>query len=384
MAKHPLRWLTFTLLCLAVAVGVWYAMRPEPVAITVQPVDRGLVEKIVANTRAGTLKACREANLSPGAGGQIAILAIRKGDLVKKGQLLLELWNKDLTAQLAQTKSEYAAALARVDAVRNQVEIADREAARLRKLRKTGAVAEKETDQAVTAAEIRKAEYTAAMATADSSRERLKVLAAELERTQLIAPFAGTVAEINGELNEYVTPSPPGIATPPTVVLLDTSSFYVTAPIDEVDAPKVRVGMPARVILDAYGERHFQGKVRRIAPYVLDVEKQARTVDVEVSFHGDVAGDEFLAGYSADVEIITAVGSNALRVPSQAVVEGNRVYVYTPADRRIHARTITIGLSNWDFTEVTGGLTEGEQVVVSVDKEGIADNALVTVMDNQP
>jgi len=85
-------------------------------------------------------------------------------------------------------------------------------------------------------------------------------------------------------LNEYVTPSPPGIATPPTVVLLDTSCFYVIAPIDEVDAPAVKINMDARVIMDAFGNKHFPARVRRIDPYVLDLEKQARTVDVEVEF----------------------------------------------------------------------------------------------------
>ncbi len=378
MRRHPFRWFVFFLLCGAAAGGSWYAMRAKPVAVTIQPVTRGRVEMIVANTRAGTLKACREANLSPGVGGQLARLAVHKGERVKKGQLLLELWNKDLAAQLTLAKSEYAAALAKADAAKSQAAIAAREAARHTKLSRTGAISEKETDQAVTAAQIRQAEYTAAKAAADTSRDRLMVLAAELERTRLVAPFDGIVAEINGELNEYVTPSPPGIPTPPTVVLLDTSCYYVTAPIDEVDATKVEVGMPARILLDAYADRHFAGRVRRIAPYVLDMEKQARTVDVEVAFSNAAKGD-FLAGYSADVEIVTAVHNNTLRVPTQAIVEGNRVYVYSAADRRIHARTITIGLANWDLTEVTKGLTAGEEVVTSVDKAGVADNVPVTV-----
>ena len=61
----------------------------------------------------------------------------------------------------------------------------------------------------------------------------------------LTAPFDGVVAEVNAELGEYVTPSPPGIPTPPAVDLIDDRCLYVTAPIDEVDAPEIRTGMPA-------------------------------------------------------------------------------------------------------------------------------------------
>ncbi|MDH5297460.1 MAG: efflux RND transporter periplasmic adaptor subunit [Desulfobulbaceae bacterium] len=383
MLRHPRRWLIIVLICTGVAAGAWYTTRPRPIEVVVRPVERGTVEKMVANTRAGTLKACREANLSPGVGGQIAVLNVRKGDAVKKGQLLLVLWNNDLAAQLTLAESEEKAAIARAAAARSQAENAQREATRLLGLRRIGAVSEKETDRAVTEAQVRRAEHQAARAAAATSRNRLGVIRAELERTRLIAPFDGIVAEINGELNEYVTPSPPGIATPPTVVLLDTSCFYVTAPIDEVDAPAVAVGMPARVSLDAYGDRHFNGRVRRIAPYVLDVEKQARTVDVEVEFTGLEPGHGFLAGYSADVEIIADVHRDTLSIPTPAVLKDNRVFVYNTDSGRLQSRSITPGIANWERTEVVKGLAQGERVVLSVDREGVKENAR-TVASEKP
>ncbi|MDH3393626.1 MAG: efflux RND transporter periplasmic adaptor subunit, partial [Desulfobulbaceae bacterium] len=278
-------------------------------------------------------------------------------------------------------ESEVILAKARAEAARQQAEIASREAERLLRLQKSGAVSEQETDTRITEAKIRQADYSAAQAAAKSSSARLGVLRAELERTRLIAPFSGIIAEINGELNEFVTPSPPGIATPPTVVLLDTTSFYVTAPIDEVDAPEIKVGMPARIILDAYGERHFAGTVRRISPYVLDVEKQARTVDIEVRFNEPPKDIFLLAGYSADVEVIIAVSQNTIRIPTQAILDGSKVYVYSPEDRKIHSRTITTGLTNWEQTEITDGLKEGEQILTSIDREGVADNATISVSE---
>ncbi|MGB5496743.1 MAG: biotin/lipoyl-binding protein, partial [Sedimenticolaceae bacterium] len=89
-----------------VGAWAWWANRGRPILVSVTPVEKGRVEKTVANTRAGTVTACRRAKLSPSAGGQIAKLPVHEGDAVKRGQLLLELWNKDLTAQLALTKQE--------------------------------------------------------------------------------------------------------------------------------------------------------------------------------------------------------------------------------------------------------------------------------------
>lgn len=381
MPRSRLRPFVIVVLVAVAAVAAWKFFQQKPITVVVQPVTRGTVEKVVANTRAGTLKACRQANLSPGVGGQIARLQVSEGDQVNKGQLLLELWNKDLAAQLVLTESQLCTASAHAEAAHQRTKIAAREATRLLRLQPSGAVSEQETDNKITEANIREAEYAAAKADAETSRARLGVINAELERTRLIAPFTGIVAKINGELNEFVTPSPAGIATPPTVVLLDTTCFYVTAPIDEVDAPDIQVGMKARIILDAYGERHFAGTVRRISPYVLDVEKQARTVDVEVEFCQAPENTILLAGYSADVEIIAKVSPDTIRIPTQTIIDGKKVYVYASKDGRLHSRDITTGISNWEQTEVTGGLREGEQVLTSIDRDGVEDNAKVTITE---
>jgi HlyD family secretion protein len=154
------------------------------------------------------------------------------------------------------------------------------------------------------------------------------------------------------------------------VDVVDTSCIYITAPIDEVDAPRVREGMPARVSLDAFRDRSFPAHVRRVAPYVLDTEKQARTVEVEAEV--DEMGDALLLpGYSADVEVILAERADVLRVPTRALLEGKRVYLLE--DGRIRAREVTTGLGNWEYTEITGGLEAGAQVVISIDREGLAD-----------
>jgi HlyD family secretion protein len=139
--------------------------------------------------------------------------------------------------------------------------------------------------------------------------------------------------------------------------------------------------MEARVIMDAFGDKHFPARVRRIDPYVLDLEKQARTVDVEVEFTNSEDGENFLAGYSADVEIIIAVEEDVLRIPTQALLDNSLVYVYQPHDQRLHEKSVRTGLSNWDYTQVTEGLQEGESVVISTDRPGLEDGVRVKISE---
>jgi len=375
MNRRYIRWIVLVLVIAVVVVIVWFLTRPKPVEVVVKPVDRGIVERTVANTRAGTVKACRRAKLSPSVGGQIAKLSIREGDMVKEGDLLLEIWNQDLVAEVQLAQSEAEAARSRARAACLKAEVSQREANRLVKLRDKGVASEEKTDKAVTDAKALKADCKAAKASVLMSEARIGVVKANLTRTRLIAPFDGVVAEINGELSEFVTPSPIGIATPPVVDLIDNTCFYITAPIDEVDVPKIAPGMTARLSLDAYGDRPFPGKVRRIAPYVLDREKQARTVDVEVQFTIPEDIRKMLAGYSADVEIILDVRQNTLRIPTPAVLDGDRVFVYLPGNKVIKARTFKSGISNWYYTEVISGLKPDELVVINVDGAGMKDNA---------
>ena len=115
--RFRFRWILAILVLTALAGAAYYALRPKPVAVSVRQVERGTVERTVTNTRAGTVKACRRAKLSPSLGGQIARLPIREGDSVKAGQLLLELWNEDLSAEVGLAERQVAAARARVRSV---------------------------------------------------------------------------------------------------------------------------------------------------------------------------------------------------------------------------------------------------------------------------
>lgn len=374
LAKRYRLFITFVLIAAAVTVLFIWLSREEPVEVVVKKADTGVVQETVANTRAGTIQACRRAGISPSIGGQISSLPVSEGDIVEQGQILMALWNEDIQAQYELAQSETVAASANANQACVRAEVAERESERQKKLQKKNLSSEEAVDRADGEARAQKAACNAARATSQVSKAKLKVIQAELERTRLTAPFAGVVAEVNGEIGEFVTPSPVGIPTPPAVDLMDISCLYVSAPIDEVDAPRIRVEMKANITLDALSGEVFAGTVKRIAPYVLEVEKQARTVDVEVDFACQQDCVNMLPGYSADIEVILDEQHNVLRIPTEAILEGNKVLLFT-ADNLLQQREIKTGLSNWEWTQVTAGMSEGDEVVVSVEREGVEDGA---------
>ncbi len=286
-------------------------------AVLLAVAETGRVETTVANTRAGSVAACRRAKLATPLGGRIEKLMVREGDRVKAGQLLLELWNDDLVAREGISRDQLESARSRVREACLVADNALRDAARARKLRDQGFISEDRVDRAESDAKARAANCESARAQAKEGEARIGASRADTARTVMRAPFDGIVAEVNGEVGEYLTPSPPGIPTLPAVDLIDDSCLYVSAPIDEVDAAQLKVGMAGRITLDAYRGQHFAGKVRRIAPYVLALEKQARTVEVEVEFDSPAQARHLLVGYSADIEVVVAARDGVLRMPTR-------------------------------------------------------------------
>ncbi|MGZ8929230.1 MAG: efflux RND transporter periplasmic adaptor subunit [Methylobacter sp.] len=364
-----------------VLIGAIYYLNKKPkfVDVEVYTIEKGEVKATVSNTRVGTVKACRRSYLAPATGGQVAYLHVSEGDSVKQHQVLLEVWNKDLKAQVNLQEAQIKANQASAEQACQLAGGAEREASRLARLQKGNhIVSEEQVDIKQTEARAKRAACGAAIEAVAVTRANRDVVKAAVERTLVIAPFDGTVAEINAEVGEFVTPSPPGIPTLPPIDLLDVSCLYVSAPIDEVDAPQIKTGMSACVSLDAFSEKRCSGTVSRIAPYVLEKEKQARTVEVEVKLTDPKDLQGLLPGYSADIEVLLASKPEALRVPAEAVLENNRVLLMKD-DGLLEERAFKPGLANWNFIEVLSGLEAGDKVVMSVGREGVAAGAYARV-----
>ena len=363
------------LLIVLVLIGVisavwWWSARPKQISVVLKETERGKVESTIANTRAGTVEACLRTKLSPIQGGRIEVLAVKEGDQVKKGQLLMKLWNDDQQAQSALALAQVETARRHVTEICTLAANAEREAQRQTALYAQHFVSGSREETARNEAQAKRAACEATKADVTQTEARVKVTRVEQGRTVLYAPFSGTVAKIVGEVGEYSTPSPPGVPTPPAIDLIDESCLYIKAPMDEVDAPKIQAGQPVRIRLDALPKQSFAGRVKRVAPYVSALEKQSRTVDIEAVFDRPETAGRLLVGYSADVEVILVVHDNVVRVPTSALLEGGRVLV-ARTDGTLEERKIKAGLANWEYTEVIEGLTTGERIVSSLDREGV-------------
>ena len=378
-SKNTVRRIAIALAAIAaVGLAIWWFTRPKPIPVLVTEVQRGTVESSVANTRAGTVESCLRTKLSTIIGGRIEVLAVKEGDRVKKGQLLMRLWNDDIQAQERLARAALETSRKRVVEACTLADSAEREVKRQMELHKQGFISANAIDSARAAADARVASCATAKADIAQAEANVNLARVQQGRTELIAPFDGTIAKIVGEVGEYSTPSPPGVPTPPAIDLIDESCLYVEAPMDEVDAPKIKEGQPVRISLDALPGQSFSGKVRRVAPYVTAVEKQARTVDIEAVIDQPEKTGRLLVGYSADVEVILGVRTDVLRVPTAALLEGGRVLV-VGADDILVERKLKTGLANWEYTEVTEGLAAGDRVVTSLDRAGVKAGARITI-----
>ena len=383
MSRLIRRLLIFLFILATLAAAFWWFTRPRPVAVVVREIDRGKVESSIANTRAGTVEACLRTKLSTIMGGRIELLNVKEGDRVQKGQLLMKLWNDDQQAQSTLALAQVVTARQRVTEACAQALNSEREASRQTSLREKGFVSTSREESARTEAEARRASCDAAKADVAQFQAKVSATRVEQGRIVLYAPFDGIVAKIVGEVGEYSTPSPPGVPTPPAIDLIDDTCLYVEAPMDEVDAPKILPGQPVRISLDALPKQSFAGKVKRVAPYVSAVEKQARTVDIEAVFDNLEEPGKLLVGYSADVEVILAVRDDVVRVPTAALLEGGRVLV-AGKDGTLEERKVKAGLSNWEFTEVQEGLAAGERVVTSLERVGVKAGAHYSLEEKVP
>jgi HlyD family secretion protein len=394
MRRWTRRLLVVAILLAAVVALRYTVFRPDPVPVTVFVVGKGRVEQTVTNSKAGTVKTRHRAKLSPEIGGRVIELPARKGEQVRSRSVLLRIEDTPYRAEV--TLAERA-----LDAARSQqreaclaADLAERDLARVEGLVRDQIVSEQEIDQARSRRDVRRTGCESAKARASQAAAQVEVARAQLERTVLRAPFDGIVADLSTELGEWITPSPPGIPMPPVLDLIDTESIYVSAPLDEIDIGKVSVGQPVRITMDPYPGRSFAGHVTRVAPYVQDVAEQSRTFEVEAVFDDAAFARTLPPGASADIEVILGASDEVLRVPAYALLEGKRVLALErscPGDDSLGGRAealllakrgeclvskdVDVGLKNWEFAEIRKGLTEGDRVVVSLDRAEVKDGA---------
>lgn len=353
------------------------AFRAAPVPVTVYRVQHGRVEDTVVNSRAGTVNSRHRAQMSPGVAGLVLEIPVRRGQAVRPGQVLLRLDAGEYEAQVTLAMRSLDAARAAADEAVLMAEQAARDHQRAKALAGQALLSEQALEEAGTRAEAAQASRQAARGRVRQAEAALAAARATLDKTTMTAPFAGMVLDVTTEVGEWISPSPPGVFIPPVVDLIDPDSLYVSAPLDEADVARVRVGLPVRITLDAFRGRLFPGTITYVSSYVETRQEQNRTLTVEADFSERDLPENILAGLSADVEVILDSRESVLRIPTYALLEERRVLVVR--GRKLVAAGAQTGLRNWEFTEISSGLSEGELVVVSLDRPEVKAGARVSV-----
>jgi HlyD family secretion protein len=375
-------WLRLAVLAGLVAVGVLLRLTvfaSAPVPVRVVGAEKGRVEETVTNSRAGTVKARRRAKLAPETGGRVLALPRRRGARVRRGNLLLRVDDALQRAQLRLSADERKTALAQRDQACLAADRAGRDRTRNAKLSADGLVSVEILDRVDSEASGADAACRAARAAAERAVSAVALAQAQLDKTVLLAPFDGIVADTFIEEGEWTSPSPPALPIPPVLDLIDTRSIYVSAPMDEVDSARIAKGQPARLTVDSRPGKHFGARVVEVAPYVVDRLEQNRTVEIELELDDTALAASLLPGTSADAEVILSARDGVLRVPTSSLLEGGKVLALERG--RLVEKALRLGLRNWDFTEVTSGLEPGARVVVSLDRPEIKAGAKAREQD---
>ncbi len=356
-----------------------------------QKVEKGDLAKSVVAT--GKVTPITKVEVKSKASGIVKKLLVDAGDRVRKGQLLAQLDKEEIEAQVEQSRAAVQAAeasltsseadydRAKVDAEGPEVPLLKRAYDRAIGMAKEGVVstsaledAEKNYELALNKQNVSKAQATVLKAKIAQSqgqlaqdRANLKQLEEQLSYTDIESPIDGVVLSRDVEMGDAVS-SILVLGSSATLVMTlgDTSSVYVKGKVDESDIGKVYLGQPARIKVESFKDKTFNGVVTKISP--MGVEKDnVTTFEVRVSINNP--GGELKAEMTANAEIILEEHKNVLQIPEGAIIydKDKKASVEIPDPRAKDGKkkiAVNIGISNGAKTELLGGLKEGDQVVL--------------------
>lgn len=297
----------------------------------------------------------RVSHVRPLARGRVQQVLVRVGDRVARGQPLVVFDN----IEAGELAAQHAAASADLARLRVQLATATRQTERSRKLADIGAMPQKEYDANLGEQQQLEASVRAQESTVAGMEARLRRYGladgSPASVTSIRAPFAGVVTQLTAAPGEVAD------ASSDLFTIADISRVYAQGQVFEKDLGQLRVGQEATVRVEAYPDERFAGRVSVIGAAV---DPQSRTVPVRCEVdntRGLLKLDMF-----ATIELPTASSAPALAVPSEAIqtLKGKRVVFVSAGPAQFVARAVETGRVAGPMTEITGGLTRGDRVVI--------------------
>ena len=379
--KKKRRWVTLATVAVAVlAVLGLVAARSggKPIDPSkLAAVEKGNLARSVVAT--GKIQPLTKVEIKSKASGIVKRLYVDYGDRVKEGQMLAELDREQLEAAVREARANLLAAQASYERNRIEAEGPDlpflkSSLERSRKLYADGLIAPSLLEDADKAYQMGINKQTAAKSQAAVARAEVEKARASLERYEtdlkyatITSPMDGLVLSRDVEVGDAVS-SILVLGSQATLVMRlgDVSEVYVLGKVDEADIGKVFLGQRARIVVESFKDKSFEGKVTKISP--LGVEKDnVTTFEVRVSIQNP--GGELRANMTANAEVILEEKKNVLMVPESAVVydKDRKPSLEVPDPKAPNGKrkvAVKLGISNGVKTEVAEGLKEGDKVVL--------------------
>jgi HlyD family secretion protein len=390
------KWIIGGVIVLVLVLGVVGVVMATSGGTKIDPtkiaaVERGDLAKSVVAT--GKVEPITKVEIKSKASGIVKKLYVEYGDHVKTGQLLAELDKDEIIAQVRSQKAQLESAesnmhaaeadyeRSKVDALGVDIPTLQRAYQRAQSMAKDGVVSQSALDDSQRAYElavnkqsvaraqvtVNKAKHAQAQADVQKAQATLAQLEEQLSYTTIVAPIDGIVLSRDVEVGDAVS-SILVLGSSATLVMTlgDTSEVYVKGKVDESDIAKVYIGERARIKVESFKDKSFDGKVTKISP--MGVEKDnVTTFEVRVSINNP--GGELKAAMTANAEIILDEHKNVLMIPEGAIIydRDKKASVEEPDPKAKDGKrkvAVQIGISNGAKTEVLAGLKEKDQVIL--------------------
>ncbi len=210
------------------------------------------------------------------------------------------------------------------------------------------------------------------------AEENLKNAQEDLQKSMIYSPISGTVVDISKKEGERITEEETFIR------ITSDNSLSIKTDVSEIDIAKVELGMPVQISFNALGRKTYDGKVEFIDP-IATVSNNG-TVTYEVSISISQTKEVIKDGMSCSIDFITSQADNVLIVPKKALSRSDGQYTVTVVDENgsENQKNVEIGLTSSMYAQITGGLSEGEKVKVSVNLESSSQRGSMGAMRMGP
>jgi HlyD family secretion protein len=352
---------------------------PKGEKVYVEPAATRTIQAVVSAP--GQVDPKLKVNLSAHVIGKIERLYFKEGDVVKRGQRLVDLERQAFVSQRDRARAEVANRKIEVQRARAALGTAELNFRRSQQLQQQGVQAQEAFDRARLELDNARAGYASAQEGVRQAEATLVQSADDLSRTTLVSPIDGKVVQLNAHEGEVVitgTMNNPGSVI---AVIADLSEILVEAEVGETEVVAIRVGQDASIRVDAIPDKEYRGRVVEIGSSA-NIRQNAgsgiRYFKVKVSF---VDADERLRpGMTSQVGIVTNAAASALAVPIQCVVERvpgakkgdeddedsdkpKRKYVFLARDGKAAMVEVTTGISDATHVAITNGIKPGDPLI---------------------